>query len=687
MAALMAGALALALAWGRGLVPLLLLLLLAAPPGAPGLRHSYDCGAEGMQLLVLPPEGRTVRFKVMDEFGNQFEVNNCSSCYHWVTAKPEGKPSSPLTTKAATCWRRWASRPSGESPWAGLGGPSGTREAWAPPSLSELVDEGALSPGHQPGCGAAPSCSHLPSHLQAGRSHLSVFVEALLPDGRVDEAQNLTLVCPKPAPGWTTPDGRLVPSASFSLSTPHTRELPPTAEPSVSPPTPASSALGSGPTPPTWAGAQGGTVETWGADKPEDTGSHALHFPASCCPGSSSRPPRLPPALGTRPSPEQCRGDSGHIPCLARGSSKEACQQAGCCYDNTRDVPCYYGNTATVQCSRDGHFVLAVSRETALAHRVTLATETESFLVFHFPFTHCGTTVVGNQLIYENQLVSDMDVQVGPRGAVTRDGSFRLQARCVFNGSDFLPVQAAVLPPAAPASVAQPGPLRLELRIAKDETFGSYFGERDYPLVRRLLEPVPVEDDPRLALVLHRCWAAPGASPFQQPQWPLLSDGCPFEGDSYRTRLVALDGAALPFPAHYQRFTVATFAFLNASSGSALRGPVYFFCSASACSPSGLEPCSAPCGSRTARQRRAAPGFGDTAEPQDVASSPGPVGFVDSYRQEPAPGPAGSAGNSDPRLLLGVALLLAAVALVLGVGVFVGLSRAPAPGLLEGGRG
>lgn len=26
-----------------------------------------------------------------DEFGNQFEVNNCSSCYHWVTAKPEGQ--------------------------------------------------------------------------------------------------------------------------------------------------------------------------------------------------------------------------------------------------------------------------------------------------------------------------------------------------------------------------------------------------------------------------------------------------------------------------------------------------------------------------------------------------------------------------------------------------------------------
>lgn len=32
---------------------------------------------------------------------------------------------------------------------------------------------------------------------------------------------------------------------------------------------------------------------------------------------------------------------------MVKSSSKEACQQAGCCYDNTREVPCYYGNTGT----------------------------------------------------------------------------------------------------------------------------------------------------------------------------------------------------------------------------------------------------------------------------------------------------------------------------------------------------
>lgn len=54
------------------------------------------------------------------------------------------------------------------------------------------------------------------------------------------------------------------------------------------------------------------------------------------------------PTLGTHPSQEQCQVASGHLPCIVRRTSKEACQRAGCCYDNTREVPCYYGNTGTI---------------------------------------------------------------------------------------------------------------------------------------------------------------------------------------------------------------------------------------------------------------------------------------------------------------------------------------------------
>ncbi|XP_058545164.1 zona pellucida sperm-binding protein 1 isoform X2 [Neofelis nebulosa] len=608
-----------AMVWD-GCVALLLLLLVAAlglgqrphpEPGLRGLRHSSDCGIKGMQLLVFPRPGQTVRFKVVDEFGNQFEVHNCSVCYHWVTARPLGP---------------------------------------------------AVFSADYRGCHVLE---------KDGRFHLRVFVEAVLHDGRVDAAGEVTLICPKPGHTWT-PESHLASRTGFSLPTPHTRPLRPTREHSFTHPTPALLPLRPGATRPTLTPPPWDILEHWGVDEPLHPGAPLTW--------------------------EQCQVPSGHIPCVVRRGSKEACQKAGCCYDNSRAVPCYYGNTATVQCFRNGHFVLVVSQETALAHGITLANihvayaptrcsptqDTGSFVVFQFPLTHCGTTVqvVGNQLLYENQLVSDIDVQMGPQGSITRDGAFRLHVRCTVNASDFLPLRASIFPPPSPAPVIQSGPLRFQLRIATDETFRSFYEEGDYPIVRLLREPVSVEvrlldrTDPGLVLLLHRCWATPSASPFQQPQWPILSEGCPFDGDSYRTRMVASDGAGLSFPSHHQRFTVTTFALLDPGSQRALRGQVYFFCHSSACSPSGLETCSAECSSRPPRQRRSYTPHGEATRPQNLVSSPGPVDFEDSSGQEPPLGPTGSPRNANQRPLLWVVLLLVAVALVLGVGVFAGLSQA-----------
>ncbi|XP_037374177.1 zona pellucida sperm-binding protein 1 [Talpa occidentalis] len=628
------------MAWGQWVA--LLLLLPAATlgqdqrphlqPGLRGLWYRYDCGFKSMQLLVYPPPGHTVHFKAMDEFGNLFEVNNCSVCYHWVTSKPEG------------------------------------------PTILSAEYKGCLV------------------LEKDGSFHLRVSIEAILPSGRVAGTRNVTMTCPRDDLAWT-PDTHQAPLATASLSTPSAQSLHPASDHSspsaqypelgfVQPAT-ASPSLGSAPTHPTPTQHQWSTWGLWEEDRPAYT--------------------------GTRLTQDQCQVASGHIPCQVR-SSKAACQQAGCCYDNTRVVPCYYGNTVTVQCFRSGHAVLVVSQETALAHRVSLANihlafaprgcaraqETGAFVAFRFPLTHCGTTlqVLGDQLIYENQLVSDINVQVGPRGSITRDGTFQLLVRCVFNTSDFLPIQAYILPALLPspsqqpAAVSQAGPLPMELRIAKDANFSSYYQEGDYPIVRLLRQPVHVEVrllqrvDPSLVLVLHQCWATPSVNPFQQPQWTILSDGCPFKDDSHKTQMVPVDRATVPFPSHYQRFTVATFALLDPHK--VLRKQVYFFCSVSVCAPSGLEACLPSCHPGNPRRRRSS-GSLNTTSPQNIVSSPGPVSFEDSYRQEPPLRPAGTPSrNSSPWPLLWVLPLLLAIALVLGAGVFVGLRQVRVRKLRDG---
>ncbi|KAL1788406.1 zona pellucida sperm-binding protein 1 [Sigmodon hispidus] len=609
------------MAWGCFVA---LLLLVAAPRrlgqhlhSKPGLRYSYDCGVQGMQLLVVPRPNQTIRFKVLDEFGNRFEVNNCSICYHWVISEPQ---------------------------------------------------ETAVFSADYKGCHVLE---------KDGRFHLRVFMQAVLPNGQMGTGQDVTLICPKPERTGTL-DPFLAPPTTTQLFTSnpnsgHTlagsgRTLLSTLYPehSFTHSTPASPSPGPGPAGPTVPHPQWGTLGPWELTTLDSVGTH------------------LPQ--------EQCQIASGHIPCMVKSSSKEACQQAGCCYDNTKEVSCYYGNTVTLQCFRSGYFTLVMSQETALTHRIMLDSvhlayapsgcpptqKTNAFVLFHVPLTLCGTTiqVVGEQLIYENQLVSNIDVQKGPQGSITRDSVFRLHIRCIFNASDFLPIQASVFSPQPPASVTQSGPLRLELRIAKDKTFSSYYQESDYPLVRLLQEPIHVEihllqrTDPGLVLVLHQCWATPTASPFQQPQWPILSDGCPFKGDNYRTQMVALDRAELPFWSHYQRFTIATFSLLDSSSKNALRGLVYFFCSASVCYPEGPETCSTVCDSGMARRRRSSGHHNNTIQALDIVSSPGAVGFLDTAKLQFS----GSSRNSSSRPLLWVLILLWSFTLVLEIDAFVNLS-------------
>uniref|UniRef100_A0A8C8SBE6 Zona pellucida sperm-binding protein 1 n=1 Tax=Pelusios castaneus TaxID=367368 RepID=A0A8C8SBE6_9SAUR len=511
------------------------------------LQHHYECGDFGMQLLVFPSRDRTVHFKVVDEFGTAFEVTNCSICLHWITDGQEG----------------------------------------------EVI----FSAGYN-GC-----------HVlrKDGRNHLRVRVEELLSSRAVAASYDVNMTCPKPTEHDLTPEEtmRYVPRP-VPVPVPQPQPGLPQPQPGLVRPVPVPV-----PQPQPQPGlVQGPIVIPFG-------GSPALLNPH-------------PAILGTRLTQEQCQVVTGKIPC-ADAPSQAACSQAGCCYDETDlTTPCYYGNTVTVQCLRDGHFILVVSRDLSdhpiILDSVRLAyaqegcdpiRRTEGFVIFHFPLMQCGTTVqvIGNKLIYENQLTSGIDIRTGPDGSITRDSTFIFHARCIYNASDFLPVQVEVVLPPTPAPIIQTGPLRLELRIATDLSYKVYLTEGDYPVVKVLRDPVYVEvrilqrTDPSLVLVLHQCWATPSTNPLEQPQWPILVDGCPFLGDNYRTQLVPVSPASseLPFPTHHQRFILSTFAFVDDASQMVLEGLVYIYCSASACSPSRLKPCRITCPSGAAASKSEAP--------------------------------------------------------------------------------
>uniref|UniRef100_A0A8C8S6U4 Zona pellucida sperm-binding protein 1 n=1 Tax=Pelusios castaneus TaxID=367368 RepID=A0A8C8S6U4_9SAUR len=503
------------------------------------LQHRYDCGDYGMQLLVFPTQGHTIRFKVVDEFGTAFEVTNCSICHHWVTSNEEG---------------------------------------------AEIFS------ANYNGCYVLK---------KDGRNHLRVRVEKLR-SGAIAATHDVNMTCPKPTERDLTPEEGMrympqpQPQPGLARPVPQPQPQPGLARPVPQPqPQPGLARPVPQPQP------QPGLARPWTCTVPSTIFCSDLYH-------------ALP---GTHLTQEQCQVVAEKIPC-ANTHDQAACFQAGCCYDATDPTtPCYYGNTVTVQCLMDGHFVLVVSRD-MFDHPIILDSiqlayvqtgcspvrMTEGFVIFHFPLAQCGTTVqlVGNKLIYENQLISGIDIQPGPDGSITRDSTFILHARCIYNASDFLPVQVEVFLPPTPPPVIQAGPLHLELRIATGRV---YLSEGDYPVVKVLRDPVYVEvrilqrTDPSLFLVLHQCWATPSTNPLEQPQWPILVDGCPFLGDNYRTQLVPVSPASseLPFPTHYQRFILSTFAFVDDASQMVLEGLVYIFCSASACSPSQLEPCRTMC--------------------------------------------------------------------------------------------
>ncbi|XP_067864438.1 uncharacterized protein [Heptranchias perlo] len=304
-----------------------------------------------------------------------------------------------------------------------------------------------------------------------------------------------------------------------------------------------------------------------------------------------------------------------------------ACGAKGCCYDPVNvQTSCFYGKTAYIDCTNNGLFTIVVPRvatvpplnlgsvylvNNASSECIPVA-RTSEFIVFSFPLNSCGSMqmIDGQNITYTVDIMAKRRIRNGSRGSITRDSTFRLHVICHLTGSRNIPLMLVVNTPSPLPFVVKDGVLKMEMRIAKEESYSTWFADEDYPIVKFLREPVYVEVhllhrvDANIALVLNDCWATQTSDPHHGKQWSILVNGCPYYGDNYLTQLHAVEAtSSLPFPTHHKRFEVKTFAFWGRKVQAILNGEVYFHCSATVCLLSEMETCATTCdtGKRIAR--------------------------------------------------------------------------------------
>ncbi|KAG2465699.1 ZP4 protein, partial [Polypterus senegalus] len=397
---------------------------------------------------------------------------------------------------------------------------------------------------------------------------------------------------------------------------------------------------------------------------------------------------------------------SEKLPCGGSSSiTQEDCEANNCCYDSSSSTSlCYYANDVTVQCTLDGQFVVVVSEKVTLpplnlgslqlvdssSPSCSPVTSLSSFVMYQFPVSACGSTVQkiwlalnifklliasglvsGGNVTYQNTMSAAITVRTGPEGSITRDSVYKLFFQCTYSGSQDVQVEAEVYTVAPPLPVVEQGPFDLELVIATDSSYGSYYVDADYPVTKTLRDPVAVEvhivnrTDPNLVLTLGDCWVTPGPSASSQPQWSLLVNGCPYTGDNYLTSLVTVDGTSgVAYPSHYKRFVFEMFAFVDPVAQQSLAEKIFIYCVAAACYPSATDPCTQSCPAR--RSGRAAEKLEQIASARkNVLLHSGPVVFKADQVQTSKL--AQEASLPTGYLVLGAAATMLMVVLILAV--------------------
>uniref|UniRef100_A0A8D0E4E9 Zona pellucida sperm-binding protein 2 n=1 Tax=Salvator merianae TaxID=96440 RepID=A0A8D0E4E9_SALMN len=247
------------------------------------------------------------------------------------------------------------------------------------------------------------------------------------------------------------------------------------------------------------------------------------------------------------------------------------------------ECPCEQNAPIVALCTQDGHMSFEVDSSNT---KPALNLDTLTLLdpackpVFRSP----SNDVVRFYINLGFSLLSALLINLPPR-SISRDSEFRMTVICSYGNDDAsLNVKINSLP--SPGAVINQGPLSLILLLYPDESYSVPYNDDQYPIVKYLQQPIFLEvqvlkrNDPNIYLMLDDCWATLSLEPSSLPRWNIVTDGCSYALDNYRT-LFHPAGPSVSFPNFRQRFEVKAFAFV--SGGKALPSLVYFHCSVIIC--------------------------------------------------------------------------------------------------------
>ncbi|XP_036969297.1 uncharacterized protein LOC119027879 isoform X2 [Acanthopagrus latus] len=285
------------------------------------------------------------------------------------------------------------------------------------------------------------------------------------------------------------------------------------------------------------------------------------------------------------------------LPCGPGSVSQPQCLSMGCCFSK-QPPACYYPMD---ECTLDRHFVFSVPTsltEPPLSPSLLVAAGnstckpqrvTTDYAFFKIPMDGCGTrrVMVGKAVIYMVEIVNKVQALSLNYGTITRDSPVRLLVECRYLPSTVLSVSYMVKSPTL-GPVHTQGVFGVQLRIAKDSQYTSYYPQYHQPLQMLLGKPLYLEvrllntPDPSLVLLVHYCVAYPRSG---KAVWLLLYNGCPNPYDPAPQQAVVLNPQPPTPRAQTRRFTISTFQFLPDGEFKDPTEEIYFMCSTEICSP------------------------------------------------------------------------------------------------------